>query len=146
VNHQVRRFSLTTTKCFVYSADVKRPTPGELEILGVLWRLGPSTVRGVHTELAKKEPVAYTTVLKLMQIMTEKGLVERDERERAHLYRPALKQEDTQRQIIRDVLDRVFAGSAAQLVMRALSEKRASAEEIAAIRQMLDEAEKRGKR
>jgi predicted transcriptional regulator len=96
--------------------------------------------------LARKEPVSYTTVLKLMQIMTEKGLVKRDETERAHLYRPALKQEDTQRQIIRDVLDRVFAGSAAQLVMRALSEKRASAEEIAEIRQMLDEAEKRGKR
>jgi BlaI family transcriptional regulator, penicillinase repressor len=96
--------------------------------------------------LARKEPVTYTTVLKLMQIMTEKVLVERDEKERAHMYRPALKQEDTQRQIIQDVLDRAFAGSAAQLVMRALSEKRASAEEIAEIRQMLDEAEKRGKR
>jgi predicted transcriptional regulator len=80
-----------------------------------------------------------------MQIMTEKGLVDRDESERAHLYRPALKQEDTQGQIIRDVLDRVFAGSASQLVMRALSEKRASAEEIAEIRKMLDEAERKGK-
>jgi predicted transcriptional regulator len=122
-----------------------KPTPGELEILSVLWRLGSTTVRGVHAELEQKEPVAYTTVLKLMQIMTEKGLVERDESERAHLYRPALKQEDTQGQIIRDVLDRVFAGSASQLVMRALSEKRASAEEIAEIRKMLDEAERKGK-
>ena len=125
---------------------MKKPTPSELEILNVLWRVGPATVRAVHAELERKEPVTYTTILKLMQIMTEKGLVERDERERAHLYRPTLKQEDTQRQIIRDVLDRVFAGSAAQLVMRALSEKRASAEEIAAIRQMLDEAEKGEKR
>jgi predicted transcriptional regulator len=123
-----------------------KPTRGELEILTVLWRLGVSTVRTVHAELQRKEPVAYTTVLKLMQIMTEKGLVERDETERAHLYRPALKQEDTQRQIVRDLLDCVFDGSAAQLVLRALSEERASPQEIAEIRQMLDEAEKRGKK
>jgi BlaI family penicillinase repressor len=142
---------LTYTKSFVYPAGVKKnrpklpkPTPGELEILSVLWRIGPATVRRVSAELAQKTQ-AYTTVLKLMQIMTEKGLVERDESERAHLYRPALRQEDTQGQIVRDMLDRVFAGSAAQLVMRALSEKRASVEEIAEIRRMLDEAEKRGK-
>jgi predicted transcriptional regulator len=96
--------------------------------------------------LDRKEPVAYTTVLKLMQIMTEKGLVERDESERAHLYRPVLKKDDTQGQIVRDVLDRVFSGSAAQLVLRALSEKRASPEEIAEIRKMLDDAQTRGKR
>jgi BlaI family transcriptional regulator, penicillinase repressor len=150
---QVRRSSLTSTKTFVYPVSVNKkqpklpkPTPAELEILGVLWRSGPTTVRSVHSELERTEPVTYTTVLKLMQIMTEKGLLERDESERAHIYRPTSEQADTQGQIVRDVVDRVFGGSAAQLVMRALSEKRASPREIDEIRQILDEAEKGGKR
>lgn len=127
-------------------SNLPKPTPAELEILGILWRLGPTTVRAVYAELERTEPVTYTTVLKLMQIMTEKGLLERDESERAHIYRPTSEQADTQGQIVRDVVDRVFGGSAAQLVMRALSQKRASPREIAEIRQILDEAEKGGKR
>ncbi len=119
-------------------ANLPKPTAAELEILGVLWRLGPSTVREVHTELERTAQVGYTTVLKLMQIMAEKGLVERDERERAHVYRPAARQEDTQRQMVGDLVDRVFGGSASQLVLRALSSRRASRQEIEEIRRMLD--------
>lgn len=144
---------MTTTKDFVYSsvvtkanANLPRPTASELEILNVLWRLESATVRGVHSELQRKQPTGYTTVLKLMQIMAEKGLVERDERDRAHVYRPVLKQEDTQSQLVGDLLDRVFGGSAAQLVLRALSERRASKQEIEEIRRMLDNIEKGGKR
>ena len=123
-----------------------RPTDAELAILRVLWQHGACTVRQVHDELSRERPSAYTTALKMLQIMTEKGLLERDERERAHIYRATSEQADTQGQIVRDVVDRVFGGSAAQLVMRALSEKRASPREIAEIRQILDEAEKGGER
>jgi predicted transcriptional regulator len=101
-----------------------KPTAAELEILSVLWRLGPSTVREVYTELAHARRVGYTTVLKLMQIMAEKGLVERDERELAHVYRPAARQEDLQGQLVGDLVERVFGGSASQLVLRALSSRR----------------------
>ncbi len=104
----------------------------------MLWRLGPSTVRAVHTELRRTEEVGYTTVLKLMQIMAEKGLLERDERERAHVYRPAVRQEDTQRQLVGDLVDRVFGGSASQMVLRALSARRASKQEVDEIRRILD--------
>lgn len=123
-----------------------KPTPAELEILGVLWRIGPATVRRVHEALGGAQAASYTTTLKLMQIMTGKGLLERDERGRAHLYRPVWKREQTQGQIVRDLLDRAFGGSAAQLVLRALSERRASAEEIREIRRMLDTIEREGKR
>lgn len=142
---------MTSTKYFVYSGAVIRkkppkPTAAELDILNVLWRLGPATVREVHTELSRRQPAGYTTVLKLMQIMAEKGLVARDERERAHVYRAVKKREETQGQIVGDLLDRVFGGSAAQMVMRALSHRRASAEEIAEIRRMLDKLEQGGKK
>ena len=86
-------------------SKLRKPTPAELEILGILWRSGPATVRAVHAEMERTEPVTYTTVLKLMQIMTEKGLLERDESERAHIYRPTSEQADTQGQIVRDVVD-----------------------------------------
>jgi BlaI family transcriptional regulator, penicillinase repressor len=109
--------------------------------LNVLWQLGSGTVREVHRELERRQPVGYTTVLKLLQIMTEKGLVERDEKDRAHIYRPALKREETQGQIVGDLLDRVFGGSAAQLVLRALSDRKASKQEIAEIREILDNIE-----
>jgi BlaI family penicillinase repressor len=133
---------LTSTKVFVYAPVVaKKPTAAELEILNVLWQLGSGTVREVHGELERRQPVGYTTVLKLLQIMTEKGLVERDEKDRAHVYRPALKREETQGQIVGDLLDRVFGGSAAELVLRALSDRKASKQEIAEIRQMLDSIE-----
>ena len=142
---------MTTTKVFVYAPGVAKrtgqakPTAAELEILNVLWELGAGTVREVHGELERRQGVGYTTVLKLLQIMTEKGLVARDEKDRAHVYRPALKREETQGQIVGDLLDRVFGGSAAQLVLRALSDRKASKQEIAEIRQMLDSIEQEGK-
>ena len=122
-----------------------RPTDGELEILRVLWRNGPSTVRDVHGILSTSKPgTGYTTVLKLMQIMADKGLVSRDEKNKAHVYSPRMKEDQTQRQMVGDLLDRVFGGSAARLVMQALATKKANPEELAEIRTMLDEFEQRG--
>jgi BlaI family transcriptional regulator, penicillinase repressor len=118
-----------------------RPTPGELEILRVLWQNGPRSVRDVHDALSATKPTGYTTVLKLLQIMTEKGLVTRDVSRRTHVYQAALAQDQTQRQLLEDLLDRAFNGSASDLVMQALAGGRASSEEIAAIRRMLDELE-----
>jgi BlaI family transcriptional regulator, penicillinase repressor len=115
-----------------------RPTDAELSILRVLWQLGPSTVRQVHEVLLRERPTAYTTALKLMQIMTEKGLVRRDESDRTHVYHPRLSEEQTQRQLIRDLLDRAFGGSSSKLVLQALATKRASSDELAEIRQMLE--------
>lgn len=119
-----------------------RPTDGELEILTVLWSRGPSTVRDVHTAIAARRPAHYTTVLKLLQIMAEKGLVRRDEKERAHIYEAARPREWTQRQLAGDLLQRAFSGSAASLVLGALSAHRASRQELIAIRKALDEYEK----
>ena len=118
-----------------------RPTDGELAILRVLWRLGPSTVREVMQELCRAQETGYTTVLKLMQIMTEKGLLIREESARTHVYEPAVTEERTQRQLISDLLERAFSGSSKNLVMRALSAKKASREELAEIRRLLDEME-----
>lgn len=117
-----------------------RPTDAELAILKILWDRGPSTVRQVHDELAHERQAAYTTALKLLQIMTEKGLVERDERDRTHVYRARLSEETTQRQLVRDLLDRAFGGSAGKLVMQALAARRASAEELRDIRKAIDGA------
>ncbi|MGH9720736.1 MAG: BlaI/MecI/CopY family transcriptional regulator [Bryobacteraceae bacterium] len=119
-----------------------RPTEGQLEILAVLWDRGPSTVREVHEVLSAAKPTGYTTVLKLMQIMAEKGLVRRDESTRAHLYEARQPMEQTQRQILRHLLDRAFAGSASRLVMQALASRKASAEELAEIRQMVESLER----
>ena len=118
-----------------------RPTDSELAILRVLWRLGACTVRQVHDELSRREPAGYTTTLKLLQIMTEKGLVTRDEAQRAHVYRTRLAEEETQSQLVRDLLDRAFEGSAGRLVLRALASRPASAEELADIRKLLDDLE-----
>ena len=118
-----------------------RPTEGELEILGILWEAGPSTVRQVYERLKKSRDTGYTTVLKLLQIMHEKGLVLRDESQRAHVYRAARQQQSTQRQLVKDLLTRAFGGSAEKLVMQALSLKSVSADEIAAIRKQLDQIE-----
>jgi predicted transcriptional regulator len=117
----------------------KRPTEGELAILGILWQRGPSTVREVHEEL-NSDP-GYTTTLKLLQIMADKGLVHRDETRRAHVYEAREAPEKTQAQLVHDLVDRVFAGSASRMVMHAISGKRASAKELAEIRKALDEAE-----
>lgn len=122
-----------------------RPTDGELEILRVLWHEGPSTVRDVHGILSKTKPgTGYTTVLKLMQIMADKGLVSRDEKNKAHVYSARIREEQTQRQMVGDLLDRVFGGSASRLLMQALATKKANPEELAEIRNMLDEFEQRG--
>jgi BlaI family transcriptional regulator, penicillinase repressor len=119
-------------------SNVPKPTEGELAILRVLWAEGPSTVRQVHERLAGAREVGYTTVLKLLQIMAEKGLVRREEQGRAHLYRAARSEQQTQRQLLDDLLERAFGGSAATLVLQALSSRRASPEELAEIRRLLD--------
>ena len=119
----------------------RQPTDAELEILRVLWERGPSTVRDVHEVISMSKPTGYTTVLKLLQIMTEKGLVQRNEEQRAHVYEPCLEKEQTQRQLLGDLLERAFNGSAANLVMQALSTKKASPDELATIREVLDELE-----
>jgi predicted transcriptional regulator len=118
-----------------------RPTDGELEILRVLWERGPSTVREVHEALGDSRRIGYTTVLKLLQIMTEKGLVRRDETERAHVYEARAPREETENLLVGDLLDRAFAGSASALVLRALSAKKASAQDLVKIRKLLDELE-----
>lgn len=117
-----------------------RPTDAELAILRVLWQRGPSTVRQVHEVLSRERPAAYTTALKLLQIMAEKGLVERDERDRTHIYRARHGEEQTQRQLVRDLVDRAFGGSATKLVMQALAARRASPEELRDIRKAIDHA------
>lgn len=122
-------------------AKLPRPTDAELEILKVLWRRGPSTVREVFDSLSETKQTGYTTVLKFMQIMAEKALVRRDETERAHRYEAALAEEETQRQLVGDLLRRAFDGSAKQLVMQALSSERASAGELEEIRRLLDRLE-----
>ncbi|HEV2705132.1 MAG TPA: BlaI/MecI/CopY family transcriptional regulator [Pyrinomonadaceae bacterium] len=122
-----------------------RPTDAELEILKVLWQRGASTVREVHDVLNESRPTGYTTVLKLMQIMSEKGLVSRDEGQRAHVYEARLAQEQTERQMVGDLLERVFDGSASKLVMQALATKKTSARELTAIRQLLSEFEEEAK-
>jgi len=122
-----------------------KPTDAELAILRVLWDRGPSTVRQVHNVLNRERTAAYTTALKLLQIMTEKGLVERDERDRTHIYKAKLSQEQTQRQLIRDLLDRAFGGSATKLVMQALATRRASADELREIRRAIDGAKQEGR-
>ena len=121
-------------------SSAPRPTDAELAILRILWDRGPSTVRQVHEILGLERTAAYTTALKLLQIMTEKGLVERDERDRTHIYRARLSEETTQRQLVRDLVDRAFAGSSSKLVMQALATKRASADELRDIRKAIDGA------
>ena len=118
-----------------------RPTDAELAILGVLWQRGPSTVRDVHEELNRDGKTGYTTILKLLQIMTEKGLVVRDETQRAHIYEASHSEQKTQRQLLSDLADRAFGGSAAKLVLQALSGRKATAEELGAIRELLEQLE-----
>ena len=116
-----------------------RPTDAELEILTVLWTLGPATVRAVHEAICRRRPAQYSTILKFMQIMAEKGLVRRDERQRAHIYEAAKPREWTQRQLAGDLLERAFAGSAQAMLVGALSARKASKTELAALRKLLDE-------
>jgi len=116
--------------------DARKPTDAELAILRVLWSRGPSTVREVAAALGRED--SYTTVLKLLQIMTDKRLVRRNDAERTHVYEPMRSEDQTQRQIVADLLDRVFDGSAAKLVLQALATGKASPEELAEIRKLLD--------
>ena len=114
-------------------------TEQELEIMKLIWDRERATVRDVYEALSKTKPIGYTTVLKLMQIMADKGLVRRDEEQRAHVYRARVPQQETQRQMVRDLLKRAFDDSAAQLVMQALASQKTSPEELAQIRQLLDQ-------
>ena len=118
-----------------------KPTDAEMNILRVLWQRGPSTVREVWEQVSKAQPTGYTTVLKFLQIMSEKGLVTRDDRERSHVYSAARSQEQTQQQALGHILERVFGGSTQKLVMQALASKKASRAELAEIRKLLDEME-----
>ena len=122
-------------------ASGPRPTNGELGILRVLWERGPSTVREAQEAISKGREVGYTTVLKTMQIMVDKGILVREERGRAHVYRPAAQEGTAKRDLVGDFMERAFGGSARELVMHALAAKPASAEELAEIRRMLDAME-----
>ncbi len=123
-----------------------RPTDAELAILRVLWQHGPSTVQQVRDELEKSQPTGYTTALKQLQIMAVKGLVDRDESQRSHVYRARLAETVTQRQLVDDLMERAFGGSAERLVMQALASKRATPAELDAIRRLIDELEREGGR
>ena len=121
----------------------QKPTASELEILRVLWARGPSTVREVYEELREQKSLGYTTVLKLLQIMTAKGTVRRNEEQRAHVYEACQPAEETKRQLVGDVLHRVFEGSASELMIHALEGRRTSKKELDELRRLLDEYEGR---
>jgi BlaI family transcriptional regulator, penicillinase repressor len=127
---------------FMKDASPQKPTAAELQILQVLWERGPSTVRDVHDALQEEKALGYTTVLKLMQIMTSKGLVRRDENQRAHVYEAQQPAEKTKRQFAADMLERVFDGSARDLMLHALAAQRSTRQEIEELRSLLDEHER----
>jgi BlaI family penicillinase repressor len=126
-------------------SEPPRPTDAELEILTVLWSLGPATVRDVHEAITRRRPAQYSTILKFLQIMAEKGLVRRDESQRAHIYQTTRPREWTQRQLAGDLLERAFSGSAKALLVGALSARKASAKELAELQRLLDEYQKEKK-
>src|SRR3954470_4572651 len=130
--------------CFIMAAKYVKPTESELEILNILWQKDLATVREVHEDLAKSKDVGYTTTLKLMQIMHDKGLVKRDESMRTHVYQAAVNKEKTQKHLLTKMIDSLFGGSSTQLVLQALgnSDGKASAEEIAQIQTLLDNLKK----
>jgi predicted transcriptional regulator len=128
------------------SKKLPKPTEAEYDILQILWVHGSATVREVHEHLSKKKPSQYTTTLKLMQVMAEKGLVARDETNRSHVYQPEITREEAQQQIAGHILNRVFGGSARSLLLGALGAKPASKKELAELRQLIDEHERGKKR
>src|SRR5215470_13065035 len=128
------------------SKKLPRPTDSEYDILNILWDHGAATVRQVHDYLSQKKPSQYTTTLKLMQIMAEKGIVERDETDRSHVYTPRVDREWVQRQMAANLMNRVFGGSTRSLLLGALGAKRASKKELSELRQLLDEHERENKR
>ena len=121
-----------------HGTTIPRPTEAELELLQILWNKEPATVRDIYQALNEEKPSGYTTVLKLLQIMTTKGLVVRDEANRAHVYRAAFTQDSMQSRLLKDLSNRLFAGSAAQLALHALSMEQASDDELAQIRALLE--------
>jgi predicted transcriptional regulator len=123
------------------TSPLPKPTESELEILQVLWQQGPSTVRFVNDQLSQKREVGYTTTLKLLQLMLEKGLVQRDDDSRTHVYRPAVREEETQGLLLDRFVESAFGGSAMKLVMQALGNHRTSPEELAQIRTLLNQME-----
>ena len=123
-------------------AATPRPTKSELAILRVLWERGPLPVRAVQTALSTSKPTGYTTVLKLMQIMTDKGLLERDDSVRPQLYKPRHKQTQTQKHLLRDFIERAYGGSVRALVMHALSTKKPSPQDLEELEALLDRFEK----
>ena len=127
------------------TAELPRPTNAELEILTVLWSIGPATVREVYNVISRRRAAQYSTVLKFMQIMAEKGLVRRDEKQRAHVYEAARPREWTQRQLAGDLMERAFSGSAKALLVGALSARKATKGELAELRKLLDEYQKGAK-
>jgi predicted transcriptional regulator len=146
----LRSYSLTTTNYFVYGSSMKirrthlpKPTEGELELLRVLWTKGSATVRELHDAVSQQRALGYTTVLKLLQIMTEKGLVQRAEAGRAHVYRTTASQKETQSQLLRDLSERLFSGSATQLAMHALAMEPASSDELKEIQKLIDRKQER---
>lgn len=122
-----------------------KPTKSELEILNVLWELEQATVREIHEILNGRKPTAYTTVLKMLQIMTEKNLVERDDSNKAHIYAAKQPKEQTQKNLVADLIEKAFRGSALKLVQHVLETKPTSAEELKEIRKLINEAEKKNK-
>jgi len=137
-DERLRQYSPMTSK-------QRRPTKVELSILRVLWEKGPGSVRDIQTRLSETRETGYTTALKMLQIMTEKGLVERDESVRPQIYRARFSQEKTQKQLVHDLLERAFGGSVKALVMQAISTKKSSPEDIDAIEKLLDRFEGGGK-
>ena len=123
--------------------SLPKPTEAELELLRILWEKGPATVRDLHDAINLQRTVVYTSVLKILQIMTEKGLVEREESGKAHIYNAAASQEQTQNQLLRDLSERLFSGSAAQLAMHALAMQPTSDEELEEIRNLIEQKRQR---
>ncbi len=133
----IRKYSLMAKK------SLPKPTEAELAILQVLWENGPSSVRFIHEQLSQEKEVGYTTTLKIMQIMAEKGLLQRNTDQRTHIYYPALEKEDTQNQLLRDFVASAFKGSAMQLVMQALGNHKASDKELQEIKALIEKMEKK---
>ena len=141
----IRNQSYLSKKVFKIMASTKqiKPTESELEILQILWTRNLATVREVHEELIKYRDIGYTTTLKLMQIMHEKGLVKRDESMRTHVYQPCVNKEKTQKHLLSKMIDSLFGGSSTQLVLQALGEQKASEEELIQIQTLLDNLKKK---
>ena len=141
----IRNWSYIRFEIFIMPAKYIKPTESELEILNFLWQNEAATVREVHEELAKFKDVGYTTTLKLMQIMHEKGLVKRDESMRTHIYQPAVNKEKTQKHLLNKMIDSLFGGSSTQLVLQALgsSEQKVSAEELDQLQTLINNLKKK---